>query len=739
MSTTVEPGELVIMPHCAVCDARETLRTPLMRQPDGAYVCALCAPAYQRAITGASGASSAFGTLRIPQDLSSASPAAAQTPASDRPTTPPNSLYALLDVPVNATTDEIERGYKARQAYWMPRRAGSQRAHAEAALEQAFAAYELLLDPERRRHYDEQLQQEQAPAQLAAATSEAVVVPLEGWPGLRITSLHDLLTACEESAINWRIGESNLQSGELLSWMSYSLRNVEAARTVGQVMKRDNLSLTRKLNTMLYAALPERPYRFFAQPGVFSPISPQASVTDLPALILYADAHWDATVAHLYNGELITWLESRAVRGVYGSRTYEARAFFEAFCQSFAGTPRAGVGLELLLEFLDTRLEPPRIEVTFDTQKNGYSLLNWDGELAHEPVTMTIRNVTRGYFSGAVILQPPTRKEITPAQWLDTRWLPAESSNPSRPSTSSYGAPIQPEWLTTPRRMECELKGVSATRMTLYTGNFSALARGKTYTRTITLDRYEDNPHRLHTVATFPFKLRLMRFLAGYRLALWLRGLRGGIPGALVDGGVAFLLGWIITILGQVLAPETQWGFFPTAQDYAGNTLTFSLAIDTVLTLVGRSFFCAIAVFGTQLPLMLAGGFAFFGFFIGLRRGHSTWQQHRDRTAHGWATFVVLLALCGAATAIVAFNFGARTAPLYYFVLFGTEHFYRPLAYVITRDQLVPHWEGLPYAAVLALATTILVVGRAIVAVRRRLYRWVETSAGSLLKPPGKA
>ncbi|MGH2514064.1 MAG: J domain-containing protein, partial [Ktedonobacterales bacterium] len=605
-----ELGELVIIPHCIVCDARETLRTPLRRQPDGAYICEPCEQSGQSQKLAS--ASSRRSDISMPLATRTTPP-----PEASRPPAPPNSHYAILRLPLDATGDEIERAYRALQAYWMPRRAGTRRAEAEEALEQGFAAYDLLRDPERRRRYDKQLSEHQTSARQPDALGEAVVVPLEAWPGRRITSLRDLLAACETSAADWVIGESSLRSGELLSWLTYSLWDTDAARTVEQTMQRADLSLTRKLNTALYALVPDRPYRFFPQPGAFAPVTPATSAGDVPALIAYADAHWDATVAHLYDGELIVWLESRKARGVYGDRTYEARAFYESHCQVFAGSPRAGAGLEMLLEFLDPRLEMPRIEVTFDEQHGGYQMLKWDGEIGHKPITMTIKNVTRGYFSGVVTLRTPTAKETAPERWLDTEWLPVAKPKPSTSSSSSRYATPAPTWLSTPRVVPCDLKGTTSTSMTFYAGQFDALSRGKTYTRTVALERYEGGPNQLSLVETFPIRLRLMRFLAGYRLALWLRGLRGGIPGALLDGGVAFLLGWLIVLLGTAFAPQTQWGFFPPAQDFQGDTLTFSLAIDAVLTVVTRAFYCATVVFGAQLPALLAAGFAFFGLFIG--------------------------------------------------------------------------------------------------------------------------
>src|SRR6185437_14337367 len=519
-------GDIVGVPHCAVCDARESLRTPLTLQPDGSYLCATHVRARLREGTRQGGAGALLSDGAI-----------ASTPlAPGRPAPPPNSPYEILGVPLDATADEIEAARKKLQQYWLPRRAGAQRGRAEEMLDRIAVMYDELIDPTRRRVVDENLRKRAAEEQEARLIEQ--VSPLEDWAGGPISSLKDFETACESSSQNWRIGEGILLNGGLFSWVRYSLQNLDAARAIERTLNRNDLSNMRKLNEFLYRIDPERPYRFFTQPGAFEPINEGMSIHSVQGFIKFADEHWDLTVQHLYDGELVAWLDAKAVRGVYGNDYYETSQFFDEYCKQFARTQSAGVGLEKLLEFLDPDLPKPKIRVTFGAEENGYTLLNWDGELPHRSVIMNVQNTTRGYYAGAITLTPPEAKQISSAPWVSLSPLPLEA--PPIPA----GNLATGSWSTNPQETSCELKGAISRPFTFYLGNFNAQTRGRTYTRTVTLKRFEASPTQAHIAGSFALKLQLMRFLGGYRLALWLRGLRGGIPGLLLNGGIGYVVGW---------------------------------------------------------------------------------------------------------------------------------------------------------------------------------------------------
>src|SRR5690349_14225976 len=91
-------GDIVGVPHCAVCDARESLRTPLTLQSDGSYLCAVHVRVQLRESTGGRGASALLAN----------SAAESTIVTTGRPTPPPDSPYEVLGVPLDASSEEIE-------------------------------------------------------------------------------------------------------------------------------------------------------------------------------------------------------------------------------------------------------------------------------------------------------------------------------------------------------------------------------------------------------------------------------------------------------------------------------------------------------------------------------------------------------------------------------------------------------------------------------------------------------
>lgn len=723
-------GDIVGVPSCSVCDATESPRTPLTIQPDGSYLCSLHLNRWKREALGARGASALRAGAFVEAPVA-AGPA--------RPAPPPDSPYEALDTPPDSSADEIEAAYKRLQKYWLPLRASAaQRGRAEEALESISAAYDDLMDPERRRAVDEAIRK-RAVAQREARLT-AVVSPLEDWPGRRVASLKEFETACEASIQDWRIGEGILKSGGLFTWVRYSLQNRDAQQAIETAQGKEGLSDMRRLNEFLYRVDPDRPYHFFSQPGVFSLLKPEFKITSIEAFIPFADAHWDLAVQHLYDGELLAWLESRASLGVYRGDSYTVREFFDQRLTLYAHGAVAGVGLELLLEFLNPDLLKPNIKVTFDGQENRYALTNWDGELAHRAVTMTVQNTTRGYYAGLVTLTAPSAKEMSPAPWLSLTSLPLEAPIP--PS----GSP-PPRWNSTPQDVNCELKGATSRNITFYLGNFNTLTRGRTYTRTVTLQRYESSPTQASVTGTFPITLQLMRYLSGYRLALWIRGLRGGIPGMLLNGGMGYLFGWLLVLLGTTLAPHDFWTFFPPTTDFSANGSPTAMgALDFALTLLLRPFYYAIAVLGYQTPNLFAVFFGFFGFFAAMRRGHTKYSLTQD--AHAVRVTARLLAVyIWIFTAVVLIlNIANNIFPLYALQLLGVGWTVsvRMIAFVFDNFAYSPPpmstfpWNGFAFYSVFFAGVSAIIAGRVIIATRRRLYKWAEKSSGSLLNPPEK-
>ena len=725
----IQGGDIVGVPSCSVCDATESPRTKLTIQPDGSYLCELHLNRWRREALGARGASALRGgALAV-----GGAPVVAAVAAVARGAPPPDSPYETLDMPQDASGDEIEAAYKRLQKYWLPMRASAaQRGRAEEALESLSVAYDDLMDPERRRAVDEGIRKRALAAREARLT--AVVSPLEDWPGRRVASLKEFETACEASLQDWRTGEGILASGGLFTWARYSLQNRDAEQAIETAQRREGLTEMRRLNEFLYRVDPDRPFHVFPNPGAFSVLKPEFKIASLEAFIPFADAHWDMVVQHLYDGELLTWLESRTSLGVYRGESYTVRELFDAQLKKYGHTPVAGVGLEQLLEFLDPDLPKPTIKVTFDGQENHYALTSWDGELPHRAVTMTVQNTTRGYYAGLVTLTPPTAKEMSPAPWVSLASLPLQA-----PPPPSSGPP--PKWAPRPEEANCELKGATSRKISFYLGNFNTLSRGRTYTRGVTLQRYEFSPTQASLTGTFPLSFQLMRYLAGYRLALWIRGLRGGIPGMLVNGGAGYLLGWLLVLLGTTLAPHEFWTFFPPATDFSATGSPTAMGVlDFALTLLLRPFYYAIAVLGYQTPTLFAAFFGFSGFFTALRKGHTKYGRIQDAHAVRVAARWLAVYTWGFTTTVLILNLANHSYPTYALPFGGwTVHM---TAFVFDNFAYYPPtmvdfpWSGFAFYAVFFAGVSAIVAGRLIIALRRRLYAWAEKSSGALLNPP---
>ena len=668
----VEGGKLVIW-MCVDCKRPGSLTLPLVTLPNDTLICEDC----QRRREGALAKKGAAGEEK----------AAARLPA------PRGSYYDVLGVPFDARPEEINAALKERMKHWLARQTGDERDKAVEMLAKLRTVSQELKDPDRRQKYDKGLHQQLNTLRAAAIQR---VAPFEDWPGRQVISLKGLIQACEDSSTNWKIGEQLLTNKQLIWWIRYGLADDDTVRLIEQVLSRQNLSTFRKLNEVLYRFDPERPFRFFRDPELFDPVTNAMSVTDVKSLIDFADANWALAVRHLYQGELITWLNySLSPAGYYEGRRYHHMVqFFDEVCRPFADSHLQGVGLEALLEFLSPLLAKPEITVTFDQQHSAYTLLGWDQELPHQPVTLSIKNRTRGYFAGMVELLPPGKKQTPPSPWASFTPLPL-APDPLKPQTGL-------------KTQAFSLTGAEEQRFSLYLGNFKKFPQGRKYLQPLGLARYITQSAQPTPRDSFPITLGLMPYRAGYRGKLWAQGLRGGFPGLLLDGGIGFGVGLLIFVLGLLLTPhDSNWGFL---QDFR-HGLSLALVIDLILIALLRPLYLAIAIFGFGFSCMLAGAFAACGFFTAWRRGHSTYTSTHDQNAHGFFGLLVMLGLL-AATVLFFFSkpgFFTHQSPFFDILAILMPSFF---AYI-----------------------TVGIIVR----VRTNLYKRTEKRWGSLLKPEGKA
>jgi hypothetical protein len=632
-------------------------------------------------------------------------------------------------VPFDATTEEIGEALKERMRYWLERQAGADRQLAEDMLNRLRKASTELRDEERRQNYDAQLHDQEKQARTALAGS--TVRPLEDFPGRAVTSLKDLVRICEGSPSDWRIGEGLLRSRALLFWARYALADASTVELIERISATPALSDTRKLNRLLYELDPERPFRFYSGPEAVEAARADRSAATVAELVTFADANWDLAVKQLYDGELLVWLDQQVGMTSYEGRLYHTvQEYFDVHCRVFAGSRHAGMGLELLLEFLDPRLPKPAISVTFDEQPNGYSLLGWDGELPHQTVALAIANTTRGYFSGEVVLQAPTARDATTYPWVAFHWLPVASTprpedTRTRPGMRDEGA----EGFI--------LRGKTNANYRLYLGNFANIRHGKRYKRAVLISRYETTPSATVAVEAYPVELQLMRFVQGYRAKLWQLGLRGSLPGAVLDGGIAALCAFLICTLGFHVVPLTQWGFFPSTQEYTGQ-FNWTVVIDGALTGLLRPFYLAFSVFGWALVAYLGAAFAACGFLCGLRRGHTQVTEKQDLHSHRVFTRWLVLALLALSGSLAYFTYAATQPPYQAPPSLTLPWQPYPTYLTLFMPYFPPLWNGFMFVASLAPPLFAYIVGRIIIGVRARLYRYVSTRWSVLLTPQGK-
>lgn len=701
MNTEPRASGLVSL-RCQHCKRPMSLMLPLMTLPDGTMLCQDC---HQRR-------QSSRGELP---------PVEQKEPTDDRRKAPLGSYYEIAGVSQDASTEEIMAAIKARMKHWLMRQSGDEGSKAAEMLAKLRAASEDLTDPERRKRYDAKLHQHMQSQR--ADIIKRTITPLEDLPGRQVTSLKDLITACEASATTWRTCEGLLEKKRLVLWVRWSLADDETVRLIERVVARQDLSLFRKLNELFYQFDPERPFRFFSDPDTFEAVSKQKSVTDIETLITFADAHWNLAVQHLYRGELITWLDqSVSPTGRYLGQTYHnARQFFKEVCSPFANTNLEGVGLEALLEFLDPSISKPAPVILFDTQEAAYTLLDWDEELPHQPVALSIKNTTRGYFAGTLELHPPEKQHATSATWVDYNYLP-------------LAPPLYPQPTLTTQSFT--LQGNQEQRFNLYLGHFKGLARGRIHERCIELRRYIRQPSQPTTVRQFPIHLSLMRFRAGYRGKLWAYGLRGGLPGMLLDGGLGFGIGLLLFWLGVLFTPNDSWGFF---QNFSGN-FSWLMVLDGALVALLRPFFLSIAVFGFGLASTLGIAFAICGFFTGWRRGHTAVTKEQDKHTHQVFCRWLMLGLWAAAGGVIALLAHTPTYPALFDVSFlGFARSIQVTAFFIPSLGFSPlHSLYFVTLAILMPGIFANIAMRRVIAVRSRLYDKTEKNWGKLKQPAGR-
>ena len=508
---------------------------------------------------------------------------------------PRDSVWARLELPFDTPFSKIKQTVREQMLLWskQPDSAGKR------------AGMALL------RECMERLQDEEAFEEEREKLREIILE--EGGAlsvgGRLVLSALEFLHACEETIGGWADGERYLRNGELGQWILFQLEEREMAMHARHYKSWTEVSDFRALNEMLYCLVPERPFRLYTREE-WQKLETLPSAMEPRELAMLCDVYWNIAVPHLYEGSMLYWLEYS--RGINGLRTYYENA---VVCYAREWQDRS-IGLELVLERAIPELEKPELVVDFDGKGSSCTLTDWDREIPHKAINVTITNLTRGFTSLDIALQG--RRRTTEPDWIR---LYSSPSLRGRPGAGMPGS------------AKLELK------------NLSRLKRGKTYQRKLYVRVRGENKHV--TEYSFPMTLRPMRFNQGLRGKLWIWGLRGGIPGlfwnAAAGGLLAVFLSWLIpALVSQSLfdRPEkvsTTW--FP------GSMLQ---AVITGLLNVLR-FGALMPVHRLAFPLVVAAIMGFVGFWTAIGKGHSDYKARQNaasfRIGAFWLSLLYMLYL----------------------------------------------------------------------------------------------
>ncbi|HEU5346680.1 MAG TPA: hypothetical protein VFU60_20195 [Ktedonobacterales bacterium] len=704
---------LVILPVCRDCKRRATPQLVMHEVAQGVAVCEDCLRRRHQ----------------VEQQRQAALPARKARPAKlARPPAPPRSLYAFLELPLDATQEELNAAVRAKMQYWTERQSGGDRDAAQQNLARSREARAAFRTDATRRAYDQQLREEVRAERAALATTR--IRPLEDWPGRQVSSFKDLIAACESSVAGWQVGERLLTNQQLLFWARFALGDEDIVATIEAAMVENGEPAFRRLNHLLYQLDPDRPFRFFPRTDTFSLPSKDTSVATSDQLVAFADKHWDLFTQHLYQGELLVWLSAHAGYVNYRGQNYDSpQAFFDAVCRPFGGTAYAGVGTEALLEALDERLARPTLRFTIDGEESGLNLGPWDGELEHKPLTIKVENTTRGYIACKLRLTRREDDAVAPYPWLSFRSLPhMRAPQDQTPQRSALPAGAVED--------VCVLTGKQTKTFTLYLGHLGSLPWGASYTEVVNVQRFLSSPRTPDTpTMQYPITLRLMRYHQGYRLKLWWSGLRGNLPGIALNAGMAFVLSALILWAGTALAPDAHWGLFAPTSDYASGA-PWPGILDVGLTIALRPWFLMIAALGWYLPVIITVFAGLVGFSVGLGQRHRKYGRVEDVSAHRKAATILMLLLWLLAGAVLLANLSPESLGSLAENLAGVPSLLNSLIF-FTGEPVV---NGCGYAlAVVLPGVAGYLLLRGVGALRGRLYDRAARRWNALLNPDGKA
>jgi hypothetical protein len=422
--------------------------------------------------------------------------------------------------------------------------------------------------------------------------------------GRSVLSAEEFVAACEASKEGWADGERYLRKGQLKLWVLYQLQDKELANDLGQYQAWLDVSDFRALNEVLYLFNIYRPFLLYQQER-WQQLETVVSASSAQELAGICDLYWDNGKRHLYEGSMVFWLEY--CQDIQGIQTY----YRDAIAGYAYDQRHRGLGLELLLERAVPTLTKPHLRVTFDGTENAYTLVKWDRELRHQPVTVAITNTTRGFTS---IRLKTDRRPTT----LESNWLSLAPYDPlvisGRPGDNAPAT------------------------ATIHLRNLEILRRGKKYQRTITMDILGEQG-KLASSQTFPITIRTMSFFQGLRGRLWQWGLRGGIPGLFWNSIAAVIISFILLNLLPVFIPDT---WFPVLATSGDQTVPFLQAA----LLAGKLVLVHLHYTFILVNVLIIG---IAGLLVGIHKGHMDYNTRTGarhfRTLTTWLSLILAITL----------------------------------------------------------------------------------------------
>lgn len=601
---------LQIDERCIKCGRLPTTDVTLFEMQNHLYICNICRQQAEQSGRQIRWVTGSYTETPVPGAVA-ASPLKTMVITSNLP---PNSLFAALNLPLTASSEEIEAAIAQRMKRLLREEDSPERTE---SIDQLHEWQEMTEDPAALKDYINQFKP-------ARRTGQALSVG-----GRLVYNLEDFLSACEASREGWADGERYLRMGELQHWIIFQIENRDLATKIRYYQNLKTLSNFRAFNEALYCLVPARPFRLYKE-DVWQSLNTLPSTATPEELTRLCDISWKLGEYHLYEGSLGYWLEeSREIQGL--------KAYYEKAVKGYAAKGKErGVGLELLLEYAVPALPKPKLVVTFDGYESQYTLNRWDREIPHRPIIVKVTNTTRGFTSIDMSLEQPH-------PGIESDWIALNNATP----VHIAGIPGDGNM---PATSTIELKYPQQQQ----------LGRGRKYQRALTMEvagPFGQPP----TIQKFPITLGTMGFFRGLRGRLWQWGLRGGLIGMIWNFAAGALLAFLLTVLIQDI--PASW-LYASTNDVSFSSIMQNLVAGTIGQL--QQPLREIPTFWNSFPVIVGGITGLVGFGVGNFKGHTDYSEKRGASAfRKWAFWlsvaftIVLLILDQGGYAIgQAFQYG---------------------------------------------------------------------------------